>query len=203
MVDLYLFQYHYGARYYDPQLCRWLQVDPADEFFSPYLYCHNDPVNFLDPDGEFESHTDAEIAFAVEVLVYYVPYLNKFEKDINSGELTNQETRDIVYKTFGAACLDKTWKQELYLKNKILDEDIIQINNAQKVIKDVYFEDVNGMIAGNANYGKDIALEALSNVSLWTKFAKVFYDFLSMLKLVDAKQFEGVRNELNNDNTGE
>ncbi len=55
--------YHYGVRYYDPQLgsgrlsgyalqahC-WMAVDPADEFFSPYVYCHNDPVNFVDPDG--------------------------------------------------------------------------------------------------------------------------------------------------------
>jgi len=29
-------------------------VDPADEFHSPYVYCHNDPVNFLDPDGAKE-----------------------------------------------------------------------------------------------------------------------------------------------------
>jgi len=43
--------YHYGARYYDPQLGRWLQVDPADEFNSPYVYCHNDPVNFIDFEG--------------------------------------------------------------------------------------------------------------------------------------------------------
>ncbi len=43
--------YHYGVRYYDPQLGCWMVVDPADEFFSPYVYCHNDPLNFLDPDG--------------------------------------------------------------------------------------------------------------------------------------------------------
>ncbi len=43
--------YHYGVRYYDPQLGRWHSIDPADEFFSPYVYCHNDPVNFVDPDG--------------------------------------------------------------------------------------------------------------------------------------------------------
>ena len=46
--------YHYGVRYYDPQLGKWLQIDPADEFYSPYVYCHNDPVNFVDPDGSEE-----------------------------------------------------------------------------------------------------------------------------------------------------
>jgi RHS repeat-associated protein len=46
-----LMWYHYGARYYDPQLGRWHSVDPADEFYSPYAYGPNDPINGLDPDG--------------------------------------------------------------------------------------------------------------------------------------------------------
>ncbi len=49
--DFNLNWYHYGARYYDPQLGRWLQVDPADEFHSPYVYCANNPINCVDPDG--------------------------------------------------------------------------------------------------------------------------------------------------------
>ncbi|MCD4817056.1 MAG: hypothetical protein K8S23_00010 [Candidatus Cloacimonetes bacterium] len=40
--DFKLNWYHYGARYYDPQLGRWMQVDPADEFNSPYVYCSID-----------------------------------------------------------------------------------------------------------------------------------------------------------------
>jgi len=43
--------YHYGVRYYDPQLGRWHTMDPADEFHSPYLYVGNDPVRLIDPDG--------------------------------------------------------------------------------------------------------------------------------------------------------
>lgn len=49
--DFNLNWYYYGARYYDPQLGRWLQVDPANEFHSAYVYCHNNPVNFVEPDG--------------------------------------------------------------------------------------------------------------------------------------------------------
>jgi len=45
--------YHYGARYYDPQLGRWWQVDPADEQYSPYTYCANNPICALDPDGKY------------------------------------------------------------------------------------------------------------------------------------------------------
>ncbi|MBL1214654.1 MAG: RHS repeat-associated core domain-containing protein [Ignavibacteriae bacterium] len=46
-----LFWYHYGARYYDPQLGRWHAMDPVDELNSPYVYSLSDPINFLDPDG--------------------------------------------------------------------------------------------------------------------------------------------------------
>ena len=46
----------FGARMYDPDLARWTTQDPlADQYhgISPYAYCNNNPVNFVDPDGEF------------------------------------------------------------------------------------------------------------------------------------------------------
>jgi len=36
--ELGLNWYHYGARYYDVALARWLEMDPADEFHTPYTY---------------------------------------------------------------------------------------------------------------------------------------------------------------------
>ena len=44
----------YGARYYDSQLPRWTTPDPlAEKYYSisPYAFCNNNPVNFVDPDG--------------------------------------------------------------------------------------------------------------------------------------------------------
>jgi RHS repeat-associated protein len=45
--------YNYHARFYDPDIGRFYQPDPREQYFSPYKYVGNSPVSLVDPDGEF------------------------------------------------------------------------------------------------------------------------------------------------------
>ena len=46
--------YDYGARMYESGLCRFMTMDPLCEKYyniSPYAYCANNPIKYIDPDG--------------------------------------------------------------------------------------------------------------------------------------------------------
>ena len=54
--------YDYGARQYNPVTARWDRMDPLcekDYGTSPYVYCHDNPVNMVDPDGCYVHPADS------------------------------------------------------------------------------------------------------------------------------------------------
>ena len=46
---------YFGSRYYSSDLSIWLSVDPQSDKYaslSPYVYCANNPVKLVDPNGD-------------------------------------------------------------------------------------------------------------------------------------------------------
>ncbi len=59
--------YDYGARHYDPATLAWTTADPLAEKYYPittYGYCHDNPMNAVDPDGR-ETGLPEEILFGL------------------------------------------------------------------------------------------------------------------------------------------
>jgi len=45
--------YYFNQRYYDPEIGRFIQEDPAGQLLNPYVYSGNSPLMYTDPDGRF------------------------------------------------------------------------------------------------------------------------------------------------------
>ena len=74
--------YDYGARQHDPILARWDRIDPLCEKYynvSPYAYCVNNPVRFIDPDGRHVRISDGK----GHQYLYYNSLLYRWGKDQN------------------------------------------------------------------------------------------------------------------------
>lgn len=50
-IGFYLTQAYLRARYYDPATSRMLSEDPARQGTNWYIFCNNNPINFIDPSG--------------------------------------------------------------------------------------------------------------------------------------------------------
>ena len=74
--------YDYGARLYDPAAAFWTSPDPLCEKYyniSPYAFCNDNPVTFIDPDGrKWKTLEDKEKTTRIqEISMFHVRSLEK------------------------------------------------------------------------------------------------------------------------------
>ena len=151
---------YFGSRYYSSDLSIWLSVDPQSDKYaslSPYVYCADNPVKLVDPNGEkFRLiGRKTNIAFRNYLLSYKgVDCENIYEAfslDYNNSNVIMFKDPNITYKQFASNYYETTGEK---LKNK----DAKKLFNAIK--SDVFIE-VN--LVANEAISADCMLSELSH----------------------------------------
>ena len=92
---------YFGARYYDSELARWLQVDPLSSRrpgLSPYNYCQNNPVVRIDPTGMLDERGDEEKSKA-SVFSNFIEKVSSFFSSIFSNQSSETDENNNVGQT--------------------------------------------------------------------------------------------------------
>ena len=126
--------YDYGARNYDPAIGRWFNLDRLSEKYeatSPYAYVANNPVKFIDINGEW---------IYIKTTTGNQPNNYKY----NNGDVYSQQTDDDGNKTWVKVDMSKS--KDTDLKNAIaLLGDISTSGNTGKSLLDFFNQEGNDL----------------------------------------------------------
>lgn len=74
--------YYHNARWYDPDLGRFITEDPARDGVNWFAYCNENPIRYIDPDGRVVSCDENTDQSKVEASINsYSYYQYKFNED--------------------------------------------------------------------------------------------------------------------------
>lgn len=96
--ELGLNVYDYGFRLYDPAIGRMQNPDPLAELaydLTPNRYCFNNPVNFIDPTGLWETTANGYTTNKPEDIKRFMSYMETENVALNNTP-TNQQTSTFI-----------------------------------------------------------------------------------------------------------
>lgn len=122
----------YGARFYDPDIARWLTQDPmAEENISetPYSYVLNSPVNYIDPFGlwEMDAHGGYTTSDPNEIGQFIDNLVRMYGND-SGGEMEENysEPEDVIYALSSDGELVELTKMHLWVLGMYHSEQAMQ-----------------------------------------------------------------------------
>lgn len=128
--------YDYGARFQNAPVGRWCSVDPlAHKYYSisPYAYCANNPVNWIDPDGkQYTYRTSNNIVYLYSNGDFYLatkmPGVKGYVKASNQKVVLSKKSNNIMRRTLLALrALDNS-------KDPIVKKVFDEVNNSKEYV---------------------------------------------------------------------
>ena len=196
---------YFGARYYSSDLSIWLSVDPMSDKYpslSPYVYCANNPVKLVDPNGEeWENELSKKTALTIiysnsnkiELSSYMedppkkdkglVQKVENFLNNLDHKTIGNADNYKLEGHSDGANSASDVQFLAPYLEGAVTMLPGVSQTNDIKTIKgedmfgnETSRSDKNVAIVSLATGGiSKIAVKAISNVSKWIHRATTLY----------------------------